>query len=106
MPILVCPKCQQPVWIGDNGICPTCKGTSDKGTSDGLKFSQRPQRSGPITTINVLAGIIAGLFLVIGARQGQGIILLIIVPIAVFWFVKGILSAPGYFVRALKGKKN
>jgi hypothetical protein len=29
MAMLVCPKCHQRVWMGDDGICPTCKGVED-----------------------------------------------------------------------------
>ena len=29
MPVQLCPKCQQKVWIGEDGGCPNCKGTAD-----------------------------------------------------------------------------
>jgi hypothetical protein len=30
----VCPKCQQQVWIGDDGTCPNCKGDAPPAQAD------------------------------------------------------------------------
>jgi hypothetical protein len=58
-----------------------------------------------VKVINGIAFGVAGLVLVIGIFQGQGLSSLILVPVCIYWLVRGVLSAPAHLMRGLKGKR-
>jgi hypothetical protein len=53
MPLQECPKCQHRVWVGDDGICPICKGNSDA-----VPFNQARRKEAIVVAL-----VVAGLFL-------------------------------------------
>jgi hypothetical protein len=55
--------------------------------------------------IKVIAGTCAGIIVTVGLYQGQGLLVIGITATALYFLVFGILSAPVYFMRGLRGEK-
>jgi predicted Zn-ribbon and HTH transcriptional regulator len=108
MPVQVCPKCQQQVWMGVDGACPNCKGAPPPAQADASAKKPRtiaPYIGGALIFIAVVGGLSQvefsgkslGQILMNSMFQVTALMIVVGVELILMWPRKWIWITVGFF---------